>query len=341
MELPSLTAVADTSAASRRRRARSLASFFAGGAGVSALVLLTATLVAIPEWEELHTEGIAVTVALAGGGAAILYRWADAIGERACHLLTALGTLLIGACQVLAGGGSASTAYGLLYLWVVLHAAMFASRRAAAMHLVLTGLAYATALWWVGDGAAIAPQLTLLVGTQALTAMAVGSLAANLRSRADTDPLTGLGNRRRACARLARELERSKRIPGRSTCLAVLDLDDFARLNDRRGRVAGDLVLAELAAYWCRVLGGDDVLTRTGEDEFTLILADCDLEVAAAVVRRLLDHPVPDVACSAGVVMWDGREALHDLVERADIALREARTSGPLVVAWTAPSIHA
>ena len=341
VELPPSITAADTSAESPRRRARSLAAFFAGGAGVSALVLFTATLVAIPGWDDLHTGGIAVTVVLAAAGAAILYRWAGTIGERACHLFTAMGTLLIGACQVLAGGGSASTAYGLLYLWIVLHAAMFASRRAVAVQLVLTVLVYAAALWWVGEGAAIAPQLILLVGTQLLAAMVVGSLAANLRSRADTDPLTGLGNRRRAWARLARELERSKRIPGRSTCLAVLDLDDFERLNDRRGRAAGDLVLAELAAYWSGVLSGEDVLTRTGGDEFTLILADCDLEVAAAVVRRLLDHPIPDVTCSAGVVLWDGTEVLHELVVRADAALREARTSGPLVVASTSLSVHA
>lgn len=340
MEPPS-AALVESPDAGRLRRARSLAALFAGGAGTSASVLLVVVATPIPGWEGVHAAGIAATVVGAAVAAAILHRWASSIGERGCHLLTAAGTLLIGACQVLAGGGAATAAYGLLYVWVVLHAALFFARWVVAAQLSLTAVVYAAALTWLGEASSIAPQLILMVGTQFVAALVVASLAANLRTRADTDPLTGLGNRRRAYTRLARELDRARRSPGRSTCLVVLDLDDFEWLNDSRGRAAGDLVLAELAAYWSGVLGGDDVLTRTGGDEFTLILADCDLEVAAAVVRRLLDHPIPDVTCSAGVVVWDGTEALHELVERADAALREARTSGPLFVAWTPPPVPA
>lgn len=319
--------------AGRARRARSLAAFFAAGGGLSATMLLVTSTVDAPGWGGLHRWGIGATVVAAVAVAVALHRFAELVGAACCHLLTASGTVLIGACQALAGGGSATAVYGLLYILVALHAAMYFSRQVVAAQLAFTAVTHGAALHLVGEGAAIAPQVIVTVGTQLVAALVVGAQARELRIRADTDPLTGLGNRRRAHARLARELERSRREPSRATCLAVLDLDGFERLNDERGRVAGDLVLVEVATAWRSLLRGDDVLTRTGGDEFTLILADCELEVAAAVVRRLQEHPVAGVTCSAGLAAWDGSEPLHALIRRAEAALGAAKSAGQLVIA--------
>lgn len=299
---------------------------------MSLLVLLAATLGDLPAWSGIDPIGIAVTVALAGTAAIVLTVAAERVGPVACHLAAAGGSVLIAACQVLAGGGMATAVYALLYVFVVLHAALFFTARAVVGQVLVSAVTQVTALLWVGEAAAIAPQLILTAGTQLVSGLVISALAVNLRVRADTDPLTGLGNRRRAYARLVRELEFSRHERGRSTCVAIIDLDDFTAYNDARGDVAGDVVLADLTQFWRGALREDDILTRTGGDEFTLVLADCDVEVATAVVHRLLDHPVTEVTCSAGVSAWDGRETAGELILRAYRALDRAKDDGPLIV---------
>lgn len=333
LDLSSSAALEAASVEGRRRRARSLAVFFASGGTVSLLVLLAATFGDLPAWAEVDRAGIAVTVALAATAAVLLATAAERVGALACHLFAAAGSVLIAACQALAGGGMATSVYALLYVFVVLHAALFFTARAIVGQVLVSAVAQVAALIWVGEAAAIAPQLILTAGTQLVSGLVISALAVNLRVRADTDPLTGLGNRRRAYTRLVRELEFSRHDVARSTCVAVIDLDDFAAYNDARGEVAGDVVLADLSQFWRGVLREEDVLTRTGGDEFTLVLADCEVEVATAVVRRLLDLPFPDLVCSAGVAAWDGRESAGELILRAYRALDRAKEQdGPLVV---------
>ena len=319
-----------------RRRARSLAAFFAAGGGVSALVLLSAALLDIPAWAGVDRVGIALTVVAALGCAVFLAVRAERVASVTCHLLTASGSVLIAVCQALAGGGVATASYALLYVLVVLHASMFFTRRVVAAQLAFSVLVQGTALLLAGEAALLAPQLILTAGTQSIAALVVASLAVALRIRADTDPLTGLGNRRRAHARLVRELERSRQVRDRSTCLAVLGVEALTTYDAERALATGDVLLADLAEFWRSLVRDADALARTGDDEFMLVLADCDLEVATVVVRRLLDHPLTAMSCSAGLAVWNGVESAGQLILRADHALHLAKEAGPVVVAGAA-----
>ena len=319
------------SAVDRRARARTLGGLFAAGA------LLSTTVLLLPGWEGMHVPGIAATVVVAASGALLAVTLADRLGRTAIHALTASGTVLIAACQVLARGGSPTAMYAMLYIWVVLHCALFSSRAAIAGHLALTTLAHATALVWVGEVGAIAPQLALTLGTQVAAAVVVGTLAERQRLLADTDSLTGLGNRRVIERTLDWSLARSRRSPSSPTCLALMDLDGFKAFNDERGHVAGDRVLVQAATVWRGLLRSTDTLARTGGDEFTLVLHDTGLDEARRIVERMATSTPAGVACSAGLARWDGRESATSLVERADRALYGAKADGPVVVAPPTP----
>ena len=78
----------------------------------------------------------------------------------------------------------------------------------------------------------------------------------------------------------------------------------------------------------CSTLRPADILARPGGDEFTLILPDCDIDRARAVLERLRQATPRDNTCSIGVAQWDGGEASQELIARADEALYGAKEGG-------------
>lgn len=320
----------------RRQRARALAVLFAAGAMVSTVIVLSVGGRGVAGWERLDVPAIATTIVLAFGSCGLLVWQGHRIGPGLLGALTGAGTALIGACQYYTGGGRGTAAYAMLYVWVVLHPAMYFGRRVVATHLALTVAVQGTALWLLGEAGGLVPQLALTSGTQLAAAIAIGTLATRLRGLADTDPLTGLGNRRVVERVLAYEFALAARNPGRSTCVAMLDLDGFKGFNDTHGHQGGDDLLVELATVWQDHARRVDTLTRTGGDEFMLVLPDCALDEARAIVERLLAHTPDGVGASAGVAAWDGLESALDLVHRADAALYRAKPRGTVVVAQPA-----
>jgi diguanylate cyclase (GGDEF)-like protein len=139
-----------------------------------------------------------------------------------------------------------------------------------------------------------------------------------------TDSLTGLGNRRSWDQLLSHELARARR-SGEPLSVALLDIDDFKEFNDAHGHQAGDRLLVGLAAAWRSKLRDVDVLCRWGGDEFAVLLPDCPLERADAVIGRLAAAAPNGRTCAAGTVCWDGREAEDALLGRADQALYDAK----------------
>ena len=87
------------------------------------------------------------------------------------------------------------------------------------------------------------------------------------------DELTGLPNRRLFAARLTGAIEYCDR---RSTSLAlvVLDLNDFKKINDTLGHVAGDQVLREVATTLRKSIRATDTVARLGGDEFIIVATD-------------------------------------------------------------------
>lgn len=162
---------------------------------------------------------------------------------------------------------------------------------------------------------------------------------ARLEKLAYHDALTGLPNRLLFDERLEHAIRQAARHGGR---LAVLyfDLDRFKQLNDTLGHQVGDALLEAIAARLGKRLRRSDTLSRRGGDEFTVLLENLrQPEQAANVARdilRQLGKPFPlptgdtvQTGTSIGISLFpdDGREA-HELVERADAAMYEAKAAG-------------
>ena len=152
-------------------------------------------------------------------------------------------------------------------------------------------------------------------------------LLQKVEAMARTDELTGLPNRRAWDEEVRRELARAVRT-GRPLAVAMVDLDLFKEFNDERGHQAGDAFLKEAAARWRMTLRVTDFIARYGGDEFVLVLADCPIGEAMAVIQRIRAVTPDGQTCSAGVAAWDGEESADMLVGRADAVLYEAKRSG-------------
>jgi len=156
-----------------------------------------------------------------------------------------------------------------------------------------------------------------------------------LKHQAETDPLTGINNRR-AFDEIARHDVRLARRYGQRLSLVLFDLDDFKAVNDTHGHQAGDAVLASVARLCEAAVRDVDTLCRWGGEEFALLLPQTDLAEAAGTARRiqeavrgarLASYPEVKVTCSVGVAELAG-EPFEGLVARADRCLYQAKSLG-------------
>jgi diguanylate cyclase (GGDEF)-like protein len=184
-----------------------------------------------------------------------------------------------------------------------------------------------------------AHQLRLLEAISGQAATAVEN--ARLYGLANIDGLTGLYCRRYFDVRIAEEIERARRF-GTSFALVMLDLDDFKRLNDTHGHVAGDRALRDVAVIAASQLRGVDLAARYGGEELAFLLPRTSVIDAHAVAERIREavatYPLVDgngkpcrgVTASLGVAGWteSGEAAPSTLVARADAALYRAKASG-------------
>jgi len=127
---------------------------------------------------------------------------------------------------------------------------------------------------------------------------------------------------------------------GAPLALALLDLDNFKRINDTRGHQAGDEALRRVASRLLSTVRGDDAICRLGGDEFLVLMADTHAAIATRVAERMrhaiTDSPVPtrdgpiSVSVSVGCTVRQPREptAIDALLERADKALMESKAAG-------------
>jgi len=126
------------------------------------------------------------------------------------------------------------------------------------------------------------------------------------RHEADTDPLTGLANRRALERTLANALARAS-VRGRVTAVLMLDLNGFKAINDSHGHAAGDAALREVARRLRRCVRERDLVARLGGDEFVVLLTDVGGSSGAAqeACERV------DAALSAPIVLEQGEMTLR------------------------------
>lgn len=158
-----------------------------------------------------------------------------------------------------------------------------------------------------------------------------------LSSEVQTDQLTQVANRRGLIATFETERAKLDRDP-KPLALALLDIDNFKKLNDNLGHAAGDEALKALASRVSGLLRPGDKVGRWGGEEFVLILPEAPLEEAQAVLLRLqrslsaslFMHEGRDVfvTFSAGVTLFRAGETMEQALDRADEALYEAKRTG-------------
>jgi two-component system, cell cycle response regulator len=159
-----------------------------------------------------------------------------------------------------------------------------------------------------------------------------------LHDAALTDVLTALPNRRYAIEFFRREWLASNRSKRPLACMLV-DVDNFKAINDSHGHDVGDVVLKQIAQAIKSGLRAQDVVCRTGGDEFTVICPETDLRAALLCAERVrrevaemkIDKALPELAGSVSIGVA-AREAqttdIDALLKTADEAVYVAKQRG-------------
>lgn len=172
-----------------------------------------------------------------------------------------------------------------------------------------------------------------------------------LQEVALTDQLTGFRNRRYAIDRIAQEWSASIRSRRPLSCM-VIDIDRFKEINDGYGHDVGDAVLRQSAAALKHGLRSQDVVARTGGDEFLVLCPDTDLKAALVCAERIRASVAQarvkvgdqhlSVSISVGVAQRDDLMADADaMIKRADQGAYVAKAQGRNQVATVQPLLGA
>ncbi len=163
---------------------------------------------------------------------------------------------------------------------------------------------------------------------QATLALENLRMAQELERLALHDPLTGLANRRALSERLAIELASARRT-GETVAFAIVDVDDYKRINDSRGHAGGDEALQAIARAMRTATRETDFPARFGGDEFALVMPRTQHADATTVIQRLVDAlRSAGLPCSVGVGFADGTGTAEELLGAADAAAYIVKARG-------------
>ena len=164
-------------------------------------------------------------------------------------------------------------------------------------------------------------------------------LETELRNLAQTDPLTGLFNRRAFQAEAQRQIDFLRRY-GPGGALFLFDIDDFKTINDSLGHHVGDDALKKVASTIKTRTRTTDICGRLGGDEFVILFPGVGHNEAEMLANGLLgfirnqsvgddDSKIP-IASSIGIALFSQTDAddIEILLARADAAMYEAKRAG-------------
>lgn len=195
--------------------------------------------------------------------------------------------------------------------------------------------------------ALVALLLTLLARRLHRALRVAATAATEAKHLASHDPLTGLPNR----TVLQERLEELTSDGQRSTrfALILLDVDEFKMTNDTLGHDAGDALLKAFASRLEAFAGDEDVVTRLGGDEFSVLLMGqtdpTQIELWTKRLLEVLSEPfghagkLIDCQASGGASIYTGEGSASDLLKQADLALYASKAAGRGTVRLYAPSM--
>jgi diguanylate cyclase (GGDEF)-like protein len=236
----------------------------------------------------------------------------------------------------------------LFYLWPLVYAAYFFTPRQVVLSFLLMVSSLAMAL--ILNASATARSDTLI-----RTSISVGGIAAlilfmrlregrlrdELALLAETDPLTGLLNRRALDPRLRRLTDEAVR-DGAPLSIAVIDVDHFKTINDDHGHIAGDEALKRITNVLLALASQGDPVARLGGDEFVVALPGRDLREARAWANQIVGD-LRGEASAAGIAITvsvglagldDHAQTPDAMLRRADAAVYAAKAADGARAAW-------
>jgi len=205
-------------------------------------------------------------------------------------------------------------------------------------HVVVPGGSVGVSLRWAHSAGLEDTESLAEIVDMLATALGKAEERRLLRDEAETDPLTSIGNRRRAIRALAAAIALAER-NGKSVGVVYLDLDYFKRVNDEFGHDVGDQTLISFAAHLVRMVRSSDTVARIGGEEFLIICPGLDERSAESLATRVLEATPSACAevlprgwtqtASAGFACYPiaGRDA-DSLLQAADRALYRAKNAG-------------
>ncbi len=170
------------------------------------------------------------------------------------------------------------------------------------------------------------------------TIKALKSRDEELRQLANYDALTGLLNKHNFNIQLKDEIQRTIEEKD-SSALLFIDLDQFKHVNDNLGHAAGDRLLKQVAELLKNKIRTEDVISRFGGDEFTIIcrsIEEPDVKIVAESILKAMQQFIFvengqafNIYCSIGVVLIDGESfTAEEIFSQADMSCFHAKSEG-------------
>jgi len=163
---------------------------------------------------------------------------------------------------------------------------------------------------------------------------------AKLNSEATTDSLTRVNNRRAFDIEVEGLISLSKSA-SKPLCLVLIDIDHFKAFNEKFGHSIGDKVLRFVASLIKNNIKGNDSVARFSGEQFAVLLPETKLEGAVSVAEnireKLAKQTLSDsaakielgtISASLGVTSYQPGESSDNFINKANIALSEAKNSG-------------
>ena len=154
------------------------------------------------------------------------------------------------------------------------------------------------------------------------------------KHKASIDALTTLHNRAAFAEALREEISRVNRGVGELSLL-LIDIDNFKAINDIYGHLAGDEVLTSLGHLLRTQLRSNDLAARYGGEEFAVLAAATTIQQAVALAEKMRKNiaafvfrSLPPVTVSIGCATYKLGESMEGLIQRADLALYDAKHNG-------------